>query len=324
MPKIKNRSIVTNRDGLIVSNGWDDNAPSSEIRRIIKSHYCEKFFNKFLNKFKWNGISYQQVAYIMRKFWMQGTTGCFLRKDWDILMSSKQKDDFDIYDKLVFAPWVMYNRYNIYNFPTHVTFINNKAVAFIPTSPFKLDKEAVIGYVMRNKKGVYSLIEAKINQLVDVEMTFRTALKTQKMPWIIACAPEDEAKFKKLFERIEDDETSLYCGLDDLKGVKAVVSGAPYICDKLYTQKQAIENEILTLLGINNIGILQKKEHLTTGEVEENNQQIQSSSDEFLSCLEEFCERIKDVLKFNISVELKDTFEVDYSEEKEEDNQDEN
>lgn len=321
MPKIKTATIKTNHDGLIITAGWGDEVKPSTIRNIIHQHYIEKFFNKFLNKFNWKGISYQQVAYIMRQFWSQGTIGCFLRKDWSILMDSKQKDDFDIYDKLVFAPWVMWNRYNIYNFPTHVTFINTKAVAFIPTTPFKLDKEAVIGYIMRNKKGVYSLIEAKVNQLVDVEMTFRTSLKTQKTPWLVACSPEDEKKFKILFDRINNDEVSLYCGLDDLKGVKALVSGAPYICDKLYNQKQAIENEILTLLGINNIGILQKKEHLTTGEVEENNQQIQSSSDEFLSCLEEFCQRIKDVLKFEISVELKDTFEIEQQEE--EDNQDE-
>lgn len=307
MPK---KVKVTNRDGLIIEDNLEISL-GSVSRMALKQHYLEKFFNKFLNKFEFTGLSYQQIAFIMRQFWSYGTIGCFIREDWNVIKESPTTDE---YDKIVFAPWVMSGKYNIYNFPTEVRFINTRAVAFIPTHAFGLDESACIGYIMRNKKGVITLIEAKLNQLVDIEMVFQVCLQGQKMPWFIACSPEDEAKMKQLFKRIARDENVLFGGFDDLKNVKALVSGAPYILDKLYQNKQAIENEILTLLGINNIGTLQKKEHLTTGEVEENDQQIQSSSDEFLSNLQEFFGRIKDVLDYDIQVKLKDEFLVDEEE----------
>lgn len=291
-----------NHDGLITTDG-SYQGKASDVRVSIQRFYLEKFFNKFLNKFEFTGLSYQQVAFIMRQFWSVGTIGCFIRKDWNLI---KDSDQIDEYDQIVFAPWVWNDKLNIYNFPTKVMFINLRAVSFIPTTPFELDKTAVIGYIMRNRKGVYSLIESKLNQLVDIEMTIRTSLKTQKMPYFIACSPEDEKKMKVIIDRLMDDEDVLYGAFDDLKNVKTLVSGAPYVLDKLYMLKQAVENEILTLLGINNIGILQKKEHLTTGEVEENDEMIQNSSDEFLSSLEEFFERVYDVLGYRINVKLKE------------------
>ena len=316
MPKKK-----FNRDGMIILEDGTYLSSASALRKELTQHYTEKFFNKFLSKFEFTGLSYQQVAFIMRQFWMNGTIGCFIREDWNIIKEAKATDK---YDQIVFAPWVMADKYNIYNFPTAVRFINTRAVKFIPTHEFPLDETACIGYIMRNKKGVYSLIKAKLIQLVDIEMVFEIALNSQKMPWFIACSPEDEKKMEELFRKIDNDDVALFGGFDDLKNVKSLVSGAPYICDKLYQNKQAIENEILTLLGINNIGTLQKKEHLTTGEVEENDQQIQTSSDEFLSNLQEFFERVRDVLGYDIQVKLKDEFIMDesYMDEPKEEEQD--
>lgn len=309
--------IEKNHDGLIDVNGEIVSKKGSQFtRRKIRFYYIEKFFNKFLSKYTFKGLSYQQVAYMMRKFWdaNYGTIGCFMRTDWDVI-----KDDpyFKKHpeEQIVFAPWVMNDRYNIYDFPTKLTFINTRAVAFIPYTPFTIDEDAVIGYIQRNKKGVFSSIELKVEQLVDIELTIRTNLKTQKMPWLIGVSPENESKMKKFSTNLNADEPELFYDIEDIKNAKALVSGAPYTLDKLYNLKQAVENEILTLLGVNNVGSLEKKEHLVTNEVDANNQDIKQSGNQYLECMKEFFARIKDVLGYEISVEEVEMPQEEYVEE---------
>ena len=310
------KTLERNRDGLIVIDGASIEIKDSQaLRKALYFHYNEKFFNKFLNKFSFEGLSYQQVNWIMRKFWSLGSVGCFIRKDWKYL---EKDEDFAKHpeDKIVFAPWVLNDKINIYDFPNKVTFVNTRGVDFIPTTPFDLDKNAVIGYIQRNKKSVLSSIKVKIAQLVDVEMTLHTNQKTQKYPWIVSVSPEDEKQVKNLFDNIDDDNPYLFAGISDLKNAKALVSGAPYILDKLYQLKQAIENEILTILGVNNIGMLEKKEHAIVDEVNANNQEIQESGNQFYDMLKEFFERVKDVLGYEVKVTMKEAEMNAFSEEK--------
>ena len=262
------KAIITkNKDGMIVI---DENGNQIQVsqnlvtRKKILFHYNEKFFNKFFNKYapRIKGLSYQQINFILRKFWSEGTIGCFLRSDWKVIKDNTFYKNHPE-EEIVFAPWVMYDRYNIYDYPIALTFINTRAVSFIPTTSFTIDENAVIGYIQRNKKSVFSSIEVKIAQLVDIEMTIRTNLKTQKYPWVIGVSPEDKEKLKNLFSQMEEDNPYIVAGFDDLKNSKAIVSGAPYTLDKLYQLKQAIENEILTILGVNNIGMLETKYGIT-------------------------------------------------------------
>ena len=93
--------------------------------------------------------------------------------------------------------------------------------------------------------------------------------------------------------------------------------------------KQCYENELKEYLGINNLGINEKKEHLVTSEVEVNNESIESHGECFLDCLKEFCERITNILGYPVSVELNKPDSLEYNEDednnsKEEENNDEN
>lgn len=300
---------IAKRTGFIVNT-------SHELRQKIKFYYEEKFYNKFLNKFNFKGtLDYQQINYIMRQFWSasRGSVAVFKRKVFD---ESKP------WEQLVFAPWVVGGKFNCYDFPITLRFVNTRAVSFIPDTEFTIDVDAVIGYIQRNKKGVYSSIAPMIDKLVDFEMTIRTNLKAQKTPWLLGVSPENETKMQTLWENIESDEPKLFVSIEDLKDAKALVSGANYNIDKLEQQRQQVENEILTRLGIDNMGIMEKKEHFTVDEVNSNQEQIESSSDEYLDCLKEFFSRIENVLGYKIEVELrnkKDTSKKEESKEEEED-----
>lgn len=323
------KTFKHNRDGMILVDVDGNNvevSKSAVTRKELYFYYNQKYFNKFLNKFKFEGLTYQQINYIMRKFWNDGTIGAFIRQDWDIIKNDKFYKKHPE-EQIVFAPWTMNDRYNIYDFPIELRFINTRAVSFIPVTPFRIDEDAVIGYIQRNKKSVFSSIKVKIAQLVDIEMTIRTNLKTQKYPWIIGVTPEDKNKIENIFDKVDEDNPYIVAGLDDLKNSKALVSEAPYTLDKLYNLKNAIDGEILTMLSVNNIGMLEKKEHAIVDEVNANNQEIEESGESFLDCLQEFFGRINDVLgykKAKVSLNEVEDEAIEIQPNKEEDNNEDN
>ena len=281
--KFKKQRKIVNDEGLIVSE-------NQTRRRDYRVFYRDKYFNKFLARFEYGGISYQQFAYIMRKFWGRGTVGCGLDK---------------LADELFFAPYAPSGKWNTYDYPVGVYFINVRNVSFIPKEEQIVDESAVIGYIQKNRKPVFELINVLIEKLVDIEMTIYVNLKAQKNPLVIGVSPEDEEKKQKLIEQYDEDNPFLFVGLQDIALAKAFVSGANYNLDKLEQQKQLIDNEILTLLGINNIGSMEKKEHFTVNEVDANNQMIETSSNEFDECLDEFFSQVKEVFNKDAFIRTK-------------------
>ena len=281
--KFKKKIRVVNQDGLVISE-------NQERRALYRKLYTEKYFNKFLSKFEYEGITYQQYAYTMRKLWARGTVGC-----------GKDKND----GTLFFAPYAPSGKWNTYDYPVGIYFINVRNVSFIPSSEQELDKDAVIGFIQRDRKGVYELIYPLIEKLVDIEMTIYVNLKAVKNPLVVGVSPEDSEKKEEIIEQLDNDNPYIFMGLTDLQIAKAFVSGANYNIDKLEQEAQVIDNQILSMLGINNLGVLEKKEHLTVNEVNANNQMVATSSDEFEECLNEFFTNIEKTLQVKASIKLK-------------------
>ena len=84
--------------------------------------------------------------------------------------------------------------------------------------------------------------------------------------------------------------------------VKGITSGAPYIIDKLEQDRQKIENDILTMMGVNNVGIGEKKEHLIVDEVNANNQDIEEQDNAFESQISNDFDRVNKCFSKNIEV----------------------
>jgi hypothetical protein len=298
--------------------GERNRVSSSAIRQQMKFYYDNKFFNKWMNKFKFSeNLTYQEKHYIMKKFWSNGTIACSRRLN---------PIEDDRLPKLVFTPWVLADTYNCYDFPNYAMCVNTRGVSYInDKEALEVDKDIVLGWCQANLKGVYSMIECKVNQLVDLEMVIRICTKNQKSPWIIAMSPEDKKAVEQLINDMESDEPILVTMLQDLKNAKALNSTAPYILDKLEAMRQKIEDDIDTQIGESNVGIAQKKEHLTDDEVQSNNVVIQNNDEDFLSYVKDFFSRINMCFGIQYDVELnrEEYMDIPNQEEEELDNEDE-
>ena len=279
-------------------------ASDKKIKDRIRFFYVEKFFNKWMSKYEFPELNYQQKHYCMKKWWSVGNVACSNVASADKLLAGLMASgEVDMKEnQIIFTPWAFANRYNIYDFPTHATLINTRGVKFITPRVLEIDKEVVIIYAQKNHKSVWSSIEVKVEEIVDLEMKKRTALKAQSQAWFFAFSPEDFKIAKALQESLDNDDPYMFGAFNDPDRIKGIQSGAPYIVDKIQQQIDGRVNEVLTMLGVNNIGIDEKKEHLVVDEINANNEDIEQQSISFKSEIEDGFERVGKVLGFKVHV----------------------
>lgn len=284
----------------------------SDIRRRKRGFYHNKYFNIFMNRFTSPQLSQQEKEFIFKQFWSAGQIACFKIK------GTEGSTDFP-QGMPCFTPFAP-NGWNIYDYPISVNLINRKGVRFIPYTPQLVDKDVVLGYILRSHKPVIEMLNEKIDDLVEIEMVIRSNLNAQKMPYLLVGDEEAKDKLKALFDKIMNDEEGLYVNVEDSSKINLLLSNAPYIIDKLYNYKMCVENEIREILGVDNLGVGEKKEHLISDEVESNNEVVENSRDIMYDCLQEFSQRIQDVLGMTITFEVNEAkHEEDDEKEDEED-----
>lgn len=267
-------------------------------RGEVYAHYVAKYFNLFLNRFKFEGdITDREVAFIMRQFWSVGTVACYKMEGTEGSVEYPR-------GKPIFAPYAV-NSFDLYRYPIDITLVAlNNAATFLPTRPLRVDEEACIGYIQRNKEPVCRVVEYYANRLATAEMVLQINLLAQKYPWLIGTSPEGADKARQLGELLLQDKPALFVELEEIDKAKALVSGAPYIIDKLKNYIITVENELREYLGLMNLGVNEKKEHLLDSEVESNNEVTRASGDVFLDCMVEFFDRVGEYLGIDIRVSL--------------------
>lgn len=267
-------------------------------RKLTYQYYLGKYFNLFMSAYKFEGITEAQQDYILRKFWHTGNVAAFIVEGTK-LGKDEVPTDVNQYPNgvIAFAPFAP-SVFNIYDWAIAGNLIASRGAKFIPTKTVYVDKDVVIGYVQKNHKPVLSMVDYYLQRICDVEMTIAIQLSSHKVPWMVATTPENEEKLKKLFQRVQNDEEVFYCSAEEVEALKSLNGGNQYIIDNLFQYKQGLENELLTYLGIDNLGVTEKKEHLIGDEVNSNNAIVKDHSDSFLTCLEDFCDRIHKYLGY--------------------------
>ena len=262
-------------------------------REKLKALYMNNIYNIFMTSHKWTGLSYQQENYIMRKLWANGSVALYPLKHFE--------DEANTYDRFILATFAPCT-FNIYDYPIDINLINTRGVKFIPNKRLKVDKDVIITYIQPSKKSLASFVEIYVDKIVNVEMILQIALNAQKLPYLIRISEENRQEMDQLWRSLQSDEPKLFISGDYDKDITALVTGAPYIVDKLYNLKACLWNDLLTFIGVNNLGINEKKEHLVSNEIEANNDYVEASGNCITSLLRDFCERANKVFGYSLGV----------------------
>jgi hypothetical protein len=128
-----------------------------------------------------------------------------------------------------------------------------------------------------------SIIFDYAHRIAEIEIVIQRNIKQQRFPYIISSTTDTKRSldllFKKLFE--SDDEAIFVDKVfqqGDGLGINVMKTDAPYMAEKLFKMKQDLEQELLTILGIDN-NPESKKERMIVDEIHSNDNEIKQYLD---------------------------------------------
>lgn len=149
----------------------------------------------------------------------------------------------------------------------------------------------------------YALRLYNLDRIIDVNAN------AQKTPVLVQATEKQRLTMLNLYKEYNGNAPFIFGDRDiDFQGLKAISTGAPYICDKIYQLKTQIWNEALTYLGISNINV-QKKERLITDEVTRNQGGTIASRYSRLESRREAVKKINEMFGTNIEVNYREDFQ---------------
>ena len=273
-----------------MKTGKDQFGNSATDNNLTFKQYLDRLTELSISMFEWRNLPPTVDArYIELQLF---ETGCMVYFDDDVLgnlcLNCLYNGQFDVYGNPISRR--AYSRYNNYQkilSPDNSVVIWNN---YLHTNS--------VMQVIQYAKRLYNL-----DRIIDVNAN------AQKTPVLVQATEKQRLTMLNLYKEYDGNAPFIYGDKNlDLNTLKAISTGAPYVCDKIYQLKTQIWNEALTYLGISNINI-QKKERLITDEVTRNQGGTIASRYSRLESRREAVKKINDMFGTNIEVNYREDFQ---------------
>lgn len=206
-------------------------------------------------------------------------------------------------------PCTMSGRFNVYKIP-----IQRRAYAVNGYQATRDDTNSVIIYSnqLHNGMSVYNRLVQYAKDLYLIDSIIMVNVNAQKTPLMLLADEKQMLTLRNLYMKYDGNQPFIFGDRNDLNpnSIQALVTGAPYVADKLYELKQNIWNEVLTFLGVPNVQ-MNKKERLITDEVNRGLGGVFASRYSGLLSRRQACDQINEMFGLNLSVDYRNESETD-------------
>ena len=271
---------------------------SKDINNLIAltvDTYNNKYYNLWMSKFEWNGLDEdlkeQEENYIMRKLWYDGTVAIRNIKNTNMI---------------AIAPWELQN-YNYLGFPETINLINERGASktIIPSKTLIVNKDVALLFCTPSQKPIKAVVDYYVDRITQAVVLINNNLCLQNMPFVINCTEEDQKRLSDIVDRILNNELVITTASSDINKLQALITQVPFLIDKLQAYIVSMENELLTILGVDNSGVQAKKAQMLVDEVNANNDVINDYGNSIIDELTKWLDRANKVLNRNITIEAK-------------------
>ena len=254
----------------------------------IYNYWKSRLIAMALSQFEWHGLpDICDPWYFEKMLLFNGTAA---------LYKVKGSDDLWLTTAYVFDNKFL-NAFTVYGYPTSIRGVGYNAQN-IQTDEFE------VLYDNRNHHSLMWMIDLYAKELWEIEMTFRSNLKQQNTPYIVATTKNESLSFTNFFNRIFGFEPVIQVkNTSNIEeAVKVFDLKKEYLGNELLDALKTKWNEACRMLGIT--GETTKKERLLDGEIQMNRMQDTITMSSRLLNRIEFCNKVNKRFGMDISVNL--------------------
>lgn len=263
---------------------------SARLNNLTYKQYLDRLTELAISMFEWKNLPPSVDARYLELHLFE--TGCMVYFNDDVLgnicLDCNANGRLGIYgDPILRRAYSGYNNYNA------------------------LLKESNSVIVWNNYLHTNSILDVKMfaRRLYVLDRIIDVNANAQKTPVLVQGTEKQRLTLINLYKEFDGNAPFIFGDNNlDLNVLKVLQTGAPYVCDKLYTLKTQYWNEALTYLGISNINI-QKRERLITDEVTRNQGGTIASRYSRLNSRREAARKINAMFGTNIEVNYREDFQ---------------
>lgn len=263
---------------------------SARLNNLTYKQYLDRLTELAISMFEWKNLPPSVDARYLELHLFE--TGCMVYFNDDVLgnicLDCIANGRLGIYgDPILRRAYSGYNNYNA------------------------LLKESNSVIVWNNYLHTNSMLDVKMfaRRLYVLDRIIDVNANAQKTPVLVQGTEKQRLTLINLYKEFDGNAPFIFGDNNlDLNVLKVLQTGAPYVCDKLYTLKTQYWNEALTYLGISNINI-QKRERLISDEVTRNQGGTIASRYSRLNSRREAARKINAMFGTNIQVNYREDFQ---------------